>query len=78
MSQSHGSNSTHLCKHGKDDLLLFKPSIKMGKKGDLLNMVIGMGWSEYFRNSGSTGLFTLNHQPIQPLTEMVQKRSRIQ
>ncbi len=49
---------------GEDDLLKFKPSIRMGKKeGDLSDFERGMllvpdGWSEYFKNYWSTGIFS--------------------
>ncbi len=45
ISQSHGSNSMHLGLYnrcGEDDLLMFKPSIRMGKKGDLSDFEHGM------------------------------------
>ncbi len=47
---------------GEDDLLKFKPSIRMGKKGDLSDFETWTGcwcqtgWSEYFKNCWSTGM----------------------
>ncbi len=39
----------YICRHGQDNLLKFKPSIGMGKKGDLKNfehgIVVGNRWA---------------------------------
>ncbi len=32
----------YTCRHGQDDVLKFKPSIRMGKKGDLSDSESGM------------------------------------
>lgn len=39
------------CRHGQDDLLIFKLSIRMGKNLYMtLNVALFLDWSEYFRS----------------------------
>jgi len=48
MSQSHDNNySIHIaCRHGQDDLLKLKMSIRMRKKGNLSDLlVVGARWA---------------------------------
>ncbi len=51
-------------RHSQDNLLGFKLSIRMGKKGDIsyfeCGMVVGArrAWTDYFRNRWSTGIFS--------------------
>jgi len=52
-------------RHGQDNLLKFKLSMRMGKKGDFSDFEhvvwCQTSWSELFRNSWSNGIFTHNH-----------------
>lgn len=75
------------CKHAdmirQDDLLTFRPSNAAGKKGDFSDFerVVGFwwcqtGWTEYFQNCWSAGIFPHNH--LQGLQRLVWKRDNIQ
>lgn len=45
------TQGTDACRHGQDGLLRYKPSIRIGKKGDLSDIawLLVPGWSEYFQ-----------------------------
>ncbi len=55
------------CRRGEDDLLKFKPSIRMGKKWDLSDFNRGMAVGARqaglsISKTADTGIFTHNHR----------------